>query len=380
MQGVSRNSKWFSDDVKSHYIRELSKRIISEEWPEEEAYFETVWKVMSSLTQQWLGLGSEEWFLKEKGRVTLDKLALVGQTRELISPVVIGVVSACLSHVFQTNLEDPARQIAETIDKYTEKFELKGRPKKVLLESLPTLLKELVVSVDEEKRPWIAPSEREYSAEEVLAPDFEFKDKLELGWENGTPYCKINGEEIRVFRSQERSFCVLLCMAAVVRSATSNNEAWKVRSEFLDQKGQEIGKLRNFLNGVNFKRIPADLRKEIIKSHGGKIKLTFARYNIAVNGNIVQFESRHTNILEKKLAEAKIELNSYKCDVRSLSKLHASVKHNSGRYERNTMLVLEACTILKLGMKGERFKEITQKVDIISAALMAKINELRSKG
>lgn len=359
------------------YIRDFCEELTAKEYPGEKAFFESIWNVMDSLIRNWEGIRPEEWPFGRRDRGSIAELQLTGRADELVTPTIIAVVSASLFHVWGTKPEDPDRQIPETIDGYARKFGLRGTHKDVLSQFLPEFLKSIVERIDEIEKPAVGVPEREFSADEVLDPEFEFQDSLEIGWENNRPSVKVNGEEIRSLQTQERLFSILLALAGTKKTSETKEACWIERENLFDPKAQNIGKLRNVFSDVRFRGIPVELRREVIKGWGGKVKLAMMAENILIDSGVCNFVSKHKAVVTGLLDIATIDLTKYSKPAEDYRKLRSRIIYSSDRYENNTGLVLYALKSLGYEPKEEEyFFLVSQRVPIICQELKKKADHL----
>lgn len=221
-----------------------------------------------------------------------------------------------------------------------------------------------------------------YTHEEILRPNFEFKDLLEINLIEDTPLVTVNGQKILGFEENEILFALLLYLAA----ARKKTDGWlHLKRDLQDEGGRNIAKIRKIFSLLILRGIPPELRKKIIKIKRGKaeIRLALESKNITIGKGVAKFNSRHESRLIECMKWAETDLrnaNYLKNPLEQLSLRRDQLNLNLKVYQKISTLIERACKLLGQELKDpKQGKLLCHKAENIWDLLSQKIYRVTSK-
>lgn len=105
-------------------IREISRKIIKERFPEELNFFEMIWNVMKTFFNNWKNINPEEWTINESKEKLMSDLGFsdISQVIDLVTPGLVTTLSATMTKIKDFGYIPCDEEIEKIIDEYAQTF------------------------------------------------------------------------------------------------------------------------------------------------------------------------------------------------------------------------------------------------------------------
>jgi len=348
------------------FIHSVSKQIVQIYYPEELSYFNPIWKIMNGIISELKQIGFEKWGLDKSQNKLMTSLGFADPSRipDLTTPIIIGVLAASIWHI-GTLRDMPKREDVENIiEKYCGRFGATGKTENILKASLSN---SELLSILKKENIWNAGDRQEEGKVKESEPKaISDEDTLEIGFSEGKPFVRINGREVKQFRTKIKQFANLVLIAI----ARMKENGW-IDKEKLDlgQNDQALAEIRGWISPSLINDISP---KDVIKADTeveGRIRIeAIYPQNIKIDKSICGFRTKSEKRVENLVNEANKRTLMWEKGIRKklLNKAEFEQLERESEIMRKQMkLVQEGVEKLGWELNDKRWESLWSRCDEI---------------